>query len=386
MLSRRLKTSAQGDLLRRVTLTICTVLAFVEASDALSLVAEDPPGKVVTLYVTAIDANGHAVTNLTSADFQIFDNGKLQHIVSFKPPAAQSGPKTAPATTVILFDLLNANFDRRGYESGLLVHALEPLEAGNSVYLALLTNSGDFYPVGGPAASQAGMSVPSPEDVDGKQATVPWTAQVRSLLDQAIQKEYGFRPVDDANPGVQAEATFRTLSELAERLAEIPGQKTIVWITRGTPNWVEYPYGCKDVEFPDGSGSYLAGKCSDICRLPHGKCLDYTPFLQHFSEVLERTDTRIYSVRQNVGSALPPTERGTAEDTLHRLADLTGGAIYSDGQTENAIVDSLKKAPARYRLAYQAPRADGKYHRLRVVSTQAGVRIKSQQGYFAVQP
>lgn len=301
-----------------------------------------------------------------------------------EPPAAQS--KTAPPTTVILFDLLNGSFERREYESGLLVRALQPLEGGNSVYLDLLTSHGDLYPVGGPPASQPGMGLPPAKEVDEKPMSAPWTLQIHALLDQAIQREYGFRPVDDTDTGVRAEATFRALMELAERLAETPGQKTIVWITRGTPNWVDYTYGCHDVEFSDGSGSYLAGNCSGNCRRLRGKCIDYTPFLQHFSAMLERTGTSIYSVEENVGSSLPSNDRGTAEDTLHRLADLTGGTMYSDGQTENAIVDSLKKAPARYRLAYEAPPPDGKYHKLRVVCTRKDVRIESRRGYFADQP
>jgi hypothetical protein len=68
---------------------------------------------------------------------------------------------------------------------------------------------------------------------------------------------------------------------------------------------------------------------------------------------------------------------------LQKLADLTGGRLYHDGQVQKAITDSLKNAGARYQLAYAAPLLDGKYHKLRVACSLEGVRIEVQQGYFA---
>jgi VWFA-related protein len=384
-----LQTSARGKLTRRLTLATFALLVLAQVPEAASRVANDnlADRKDVTLSVAAMDTNGHVVTNLTSSDFKIFDNGKLQHTVSFKPAAVQSGDETPPPTTVVLLDLLNGSPERYEYESQLLIRALEPLQSGNSVYLDLLTNHGDLYPVGGPGASQPGGLLPMAQgaDVDEKPIGAPWTRQIHSLFDQAIQKVYGFRPIDDTDAGVRAEVTFRTLGQLAEQLSVLPGRKTIVWITRGAQNWVDYPYGCHDVTFP-GAGGYLAGTCSGDCRRLRGKCIDYTPFLRHFSMTLEQTSTSIYSVRENVGSSLPPNERGTAEDTLHRLADLTGAPMYSDGQTENAIVQSLENAPPRYQLGYEAPPPDGKYHKLRVVCTRKGVRTESRRGYFADQP
>jgi VWFA-related protein len=171
-------------------------------------------------------------------------------------------------------------------------------------------------------------------------------------------------------------------------LTGIPGPKTIVWITRLVPNWLHYPYGCKDVTFPDESGGYLAGKCTSDCtkwRGP-GKCIDCTPFLRHFSAELDRTDTIIYSVEETGESSLPPADRGSAKDTLQQLANLTGGRMYSNGETEKAITQSLEDARGRYQVAYNAPAADGKYHKLRVACTRKDVRIDSQRGYFADQP
>src|ERR1035441_8044472 len=67
----------------------------------------------VTLNILALDAKGHPVTDLASAGFRIYDDGKLQTIASFKPGAAHS----QPPTTLIFFDLLNSVSGHREYIS-----------------------------------------------------------------------------------------------------------------------------------------------------------------------------------------------------------------------------------------------------------------------------
>ena len=328
-----------------------------------------PSTKDVVLNVTALDAKGRPVADLTCADFQIFDEGKPQHIAPCNLTADQ------PSTTLILWDLLNSIRGHREYTSSLLVRALQPLTAGDSVYLYLLTNHGDLYPV-------HALQTPRPPESGG----TPWTQQVRPTLDQAIQKVYGLRPVDEQNEGIRAGETFHMLGELEKQLAEVPGPKTIVWITTGVSNWMLSPYGCQDLIFPGELGSYLAGKCSSDCAKWGGaeKCIDYSPFLRHFSAELARTGTNIYSVEETPSGGLPRADRGSAKDTLEQLTDLTGGRMYSRGEVEKAITQSLEGARARYKLVFDGA-ADGKYHNLRVTSTRKGVHVEAPRSYFADQ-
>ena len=192
--------------------------------------------------------------------------------------------------------------------------------------------------------------------------------------------------MDDRDIGVRAAATFRMLSDLGEQLNGIRGPKTIVWLTAGAPNLVRYPYGCRDVVIEGDSESYLAGGCSGDCRKwGVDKCINYSPFLRHFSAELSRNGTIIQSVEVTAEGALAPAAPGSAKDTLQQLANLTGGRVYTGGEVEKAIVHSLRDAGARYRLAFEDPPADGKYHRLRVACTRKGVRLEAQRGYFAEQ-
>jgi VWFA-related protein len=365
-----------------LTATACAFSAGSQSPNANIDNGNNPlsPAKTVIVNVTALDASGQPLIDLTAADFQIFDQGQPQRIASLKPIVAHPASGFSRPTTVILFDLLNSVPHIREYINTLLIHALEPLETGDSIYLYLLTNHGDLYPVRDLAgAADFGKN--------GGPAGTPWTRQIHPLMDRAIKKVYGFMPVDDRDIGIRAAATFRALAELEEQMTQAPGPKSIVWITAGVRNWLHYPLGCgRNVTFQRGSESYVAARCSTDCTTWRaGQCLDYTPFLRHFSAELDRASTAFYSVEETANGGLRAADRGTSTDTLQQLADLTGGRMYVGAEVEKAIAQSQRDARARYQLAYEAPAPDGKYHKLRLACARKDVAIEAQRGYFADQ-
>jgi hypothetical protein len=137
------------------------------------------------------------------------------------------------------------------------------------------------------------------------------------------------------------------------------------------------------------SNSYLAGKCSLECypNPSDTKCLDYTPFLQHFATEAAVADTTVASVAVT-NTPLLDVARETAANTLRQLADLTGGQVYvnMNSEVESATRDALSAAKARYQIAFPATDRDGKYHKVRVVCSRQGVHIVAPQGYFAPAP
>lgn len=328
------------------------------------------------LNVTALDEKGQPVTDLDSKDFQVYEDHKIQTITDFYPPMPPRPGKAASAT-LILFDLLNTVYTQRENSTTQMVTALQPLEASDSIFLYLLSNRGEWYPVHALyTQSQGAASVAS---------DAPWTRQIRPLLDQTIDKVNALRIEDYKDAGGRTAATFLALNQVGGAFVKIPGPKSIVWLTRGAPNWVDYPYGCKDVPFPDGTGSYIGGKCTDTCTRRPGvaKCVDYTPFLASFGAKLARTDTVFSSVIINAQGALPPADRGRSRDTLQQLANVSGGQVYLKGEIEAAIGNALQCGRARYQFTYNAVAADGKYHRVRVDCARKGVRIQAPQGYYA---
>jgi hypothetical protein len=166
--------------------------------------------------------------------------------------------------------------------------------------------------------------------------------------------------VDDKDFAVRSGKTLLALGELGQQLARIRGPKTIVWITTGVWNWLDFPYGCKDELFGGASGSFLAGKCEVGCaRWVSDKCVDYGPFLQYFTAQLVRTNTVINSVEVTHENMIPRTDRGTAGDTLEQLARQTGGKVYLNNDVGKAIGDSFANArgDTRSRIPERLPTA-----------------------------
>ena len=324
---------------------------------------QQKPQTLNKLNVVALDAHGHPVANLTSADFQVYDDGKPQPIIWFgfkrgKPtqtplaPGEYSNRSGARRdTVVILFDMLNERVLGDATVRTEIIDALKNLESGERIYLYLLTPRGEVFPV---------HPLPS-SDTEPKPEAEPWTRQVASMLDQALKPFVGFRPVDDFDLKVRYEQTIRALNDLGSQMSEVIGRKNLVWVTPGFPI---YGYS-----------------------ISAGSRIDVTNPLNDFYERLALSQIVVYPVDQSMRGA----GAGLAtysEQTLQAAADLTGGRRLTSDRVENAITDALTDSRANYEIAYQTPaqKPDGKRHKVRVTTARKDVRLQTVQAYYVLPP
>ena len=340
-------------------------LALLRAGDS----AQDEP-RMVDLNVVALDSHGQAVTDLTREELRVTDNGKPQAITFFHHRNSELGavPKlganefsnrggaNVPRATVILFDLMNEKFSTRGTTASQLVRYLEPLESADYLYLYCLGVDGRLYPVHG---------LPGPED---RPATpgVPWTRQIKPLLDAAMRALTQTRPVDEFDPTYRVQLTFQALDHVAAELSQVPGRKSLVWLTDGVP-----------IE--------LGPNRSDT-----GDFVDFTPLVRQMSQVFDRFSTAIYPVRlvmmgspQGMGGA-GGSGLGSI-DTLEQFADLTGGRPDAGKDISAAVRQAMSDMRTSYQIGYFPPAAnwDNKLHKLRITCSRKGVRIQAKTGYYA---
>jgi VWFA-related protein len=331
--------------------------------------ADPPEPRMLDLNVVALDEHGQAVTNLTGDDFRVTDSGKAQTIAFFRhrdsglntPPQLAPGEfsnrngANIPRATVILFDLMNERFGTRGMTANQLIHDLGSLESADYVYLYLLTLSGRLYGV---------HPLPGPEG-QKPSGGVPWTKDMKPLLDQALRAVLQVRPVD-IDVAVRVELTFRALDALAYELSRVPGHKSIVWLTDGVP-----------IE--------LGPRRSDT-----GDWVDFTPLLRQMSDAFDRSGVAIYPVRQvNLGSpdnVDGANHNGLASiETLELLAGMTGGRPDAVKDVGGVVRQAVIDMRTSYQIGYYPPEKnwDDKYHKLRVTCTRKGVRIQTKTGYYA---
>lgn len=325
---------------------------------------------MVDLNVVAVDNHGQPVTDLSRNEFQVSDSGKPQTIAFFRHRdselwhAPALGPKefsnrggaNIPHATLILFDLLNERFATRGTSANQLVHDLEALETADFVYLYLLTLNGSLYPVHG---------LPGREGETSQPGGVPWTRQIKPLLDQALRTVTQLRPFD-IDVAVREQLTYYALSAISVQLSRVPGRKSIVWLTDGVP-----------IE--------LGPNRSDT-----GDWVDFTPMLRQMSDAFDRSGVAIYPVRLiMMGSADSmggPGRSGIGSmDTLNQFAEMTGGRPDGVKDIGSAVRQAIKDMRTSYQIAYYPPPKnwDDKFHKIRVTCTRKGVRIQAKMGYYA---
>jgi hypothetical protein len=320
----------------------------------------------VTLTVTALDRNHRPVADLHCNELKVLDEGKPQPITD----CSMLDPKQS--TVVIVWDLLNIVKGHRAYSNDLLVRSIRSLKDAGSVYLYLLSNSGALYPVHSLDATETRQFA--------------WPQQIQPALDSAFDKVVRIRPIDFQDDGVRTAATFLKLAEVRDALKKIAGPKTILWLTTGVSNLMRTPYGCRAVKFP-GEPDYVAGQCVPTCG-KYGSsttCIDYTPFLQHFAADLQHSGTSLYIVEETPYDQLPRTDSGSPRDTLEQLSLLAGARLFTRGQIGSALNGALTDSLARFQISF-AGAADGRDHRLRIVTTRRDVSIEGSKRYLVARP
>ena len=335
---------------------------------ACSLQAQ-PPFR--TLHLAVFDKSGQPVTDLAPGDLQVSDDGKPQQVlflhlndnkpIQAAPPAAhefsnQKRPRTGGV--VILFDLLNGTFTDRNFVASTILRSLEHLEDPANVFLYILTNKGELYPV-------------HPLSKERAAGEENWIAQAKGLIENAIQNVYGLRPIDEQFEGNKEIMAYRALRELAGAMTSLSGRKSIVWTSQGFSMQIGMGGHCQDINV-DG----VKAPCT-------GNFVDFTPPARRLAEAVDAAGVSIYPVDESESAAAV-----MAREMFTTLAGLTGGKLFTRGQTPAAVASALLAARMNYTLGYEPPSKNwnGKFHKVKVTSSRKGVDIQAEDGYIADPP
>jgi len=349
---------------------------------------------LIVIPVVVRDASGHTVGNLSKEDFQVFDNRKPEDITDFfvektepaQPAAAGTGAPPGPGSfkkflvpdrfTALVFDDVHSNFDNLP-QLQAASQKLISTSLARSERLGIFSTSGKLAieftdnrdkllegvrhlqpnPLPGsrpptcPALSHADANrIVRRHDGGARAAAVGEVMQcgVRDprMADEMVSDtaEQVLRIGD-----IQTSMVLNTISKLLDRLAALPGQRTIV---------VASP------SFVISDGEHTEYQIVDRAVRAH--------------VLINSLDTQGLSAGD---------EEVANSDVLKEFAYGTGGSFV---RNTNDLTEGLRRVAAPPEYTYQlgiSPqniREDGKYHHLKVQLTNGrNLSVSAREGYFA---
>jgi len=348
--------------------------------------------RLVTIDVVAQDKKGQPIPGLTKNDFELWEDGIPQEIREFSiegsmvlPAPGRAPLATVPAgtltnrpaqpleiptaSTVILLDGLNTRVDALAMARNQIAKFLRHMEPGDRV--ALYSRGKDLWIVQD-FTSDSTVLLKALEGMHAER-NAPAGPQLSSLFppDVSLAK---LTPL--MWPQIVG-MTLRGFEAIGQHLTDVPGRKTLIWISYGIPLTV------KDAQ---------------------GNETDFTPQVRKASCLLSNYNVALYPIDARglvvgeYGPGSQPTALSmsgpvkamlSARDTSILLAELTGGrAVYGDNDFALAIRSAIDDARLTYVLGYYpaAEKWDSQFHTFKVRVNRPGVKLLYRTGYLAIDP
>jgi VWFA-related protein len=402
--------------------------------------------RLVQVSVFVQDGKGKPITGLEKEDFTVLDQGKPQKIAVFaaEPPAPLKLSHPLPkyvftnrfdlrgqeteGVTVVLFDALNTSGNDQIYVRKQVLRFLQTLKPGDHVAIYALTRElqvlHEFTQDAGALVNAVNHFAPKegtaydashPEKVDlvGMTGEKDWLSFQNALNNSNAM-------IADRNTINRATTTSAAIEAIADHLAAIPGQKSLIWVSGGFPIQIgTVPIGESDIHNRTGAGSRSdarsaagAGEYAPVGgedptnKLPRSDRdqASLEPELAHAIFALNRVNMTIYPVDAR-GVELDPatdpatrsattsqdssifTQRQETRDSSRLLADRTGGqAFFGNNDLDDAMRRAMDDGRYAYTIAFYPDHEkwNGKFHEIKISVKASGAHLRYRKGYFAV--
>ncbi len=380
---------------------------------------------LVEVRVVVRDSKGHIVDNLKQDDFQLFDNGKPQAITRFSvervtdkpfvhaeststaadetaaPTAAQ--PVIAKRFVAYLFDDMHLTQPDLTQARNAAVKHLQSLGAEDRAGVFTTSGQGqqDFTDDRAQLIAAINRIIPRSQQTSvvrqcpdlsyymadlmlNKNDSI--AQQIAIDLTRACEDPLGMIANDqtfasDARAGARREleigdhevqVSFSTLDALLRRMAELPGQRTIVLVSSGFMN--------SDLLWQESELMERAVHANVVINT-----MDARGLYNSATDASEPgyTDPHISGRLEQYRIA----EKGMNQVVLADIADATGGTFFHNN---NDLEEGFRRLAAPPETSYllgfapQSMKLDGSYHNLKVkLKPPAEGRVQARKGYFA---
>jgi VWFA-related protein len=363
--------------------------------------------RLVLLDVVVTNGKGEPVPGLLGEDFQVWEDGKPQKLLSFEEhKGAASTPVKLPpmppgvftnyplnkapdSVNVLLLDWLNTQPPDQAYVRAQTIHYLKSVPPGTS--LAVFTLGSRLHMVQGfttdPAVLLAALEnrKAGPGAEPSRLLATPVQAAVeQDVVNLMIMNQAAPAAIDAVRQEMSAtgalhtddrvKTTLQALQQLARFLSGIPGRKNVIWFAGSFPISI----------FPDGAP---AREYEGDLRLTADLLTPGRVAIYPVSAAGLAGDATYYpEYAQGPRIAEENAKRAESQIAMEELARDTGGqALYNTNSLSDAMAHAINSGSHYYGLAY-APtdkKMNGKYRAIQVKLVHGEYKLAYRRGYYS---
>lgn len=366
----------------------------------------------VRVDVIATDRQGNAVTDLTQADFEVFEDNKPQAVETFRLVKVDAAAPDYTARTIrtradeeaaaadenarIFVFFLDDYHVRRGSAMGVR----KPVTEFIRTQLApadLVAVMYPLTPLDGVVLTRDHESVArAVERFEGRK----FDYEPRN----GIEMQYSHQPTEVVER-IRRQVSLSALKGLAIKLGALrEGRKAMVLVSEGytamlPPQMRDAVAGFSGLGNPN-RGNPLAGENNPYEDRARAMAeFDMQQELQLVFDAANRSNTAIYAVdprglsagefdmADNIGMRQSQDALRSTIASLQLLAENTDGrAIVNSNDLARGMQQIVRDSSAYYLLGYNSSSAaqDGKFHPIRVRVKRPGVQVRARKGYWAL--
>lgn len=426
--------------LRLALLWASSIAAIAQAqttsADVQSIPTFKAKTRLVLLDVVVTNNKGEPVTGLKKGDFEVFEDGGPQLVLTFEehkgasptqiklppmPPNVYTNfplVQTADSVNVLLLDALNTPTSDQVYVHKQMIkyvktipprtrvaiftlasrlRMLQGITTDSSLLLAAI-NTTKAGPTPSPLRASTVESDADQSRIDFLTNEAQGPASPNQTLAQAAVD-----PINATRQFLNDTALFQTesrismtleaMQQLARYLADIPGRKNVIWVSGSFPAGIVPD---SDLTDPFSGVANFQEEIRKTTNLLSSAQVSIYPIAAEglTSDVAFQVNNREITQRrgnQSMQDALQESRKATIDlDASHasmeQLARDTGGqAIYNTNGLKDALTRVVNNGTRYYSLAYSPSNAnmDGKYRHIQVKLVTRKETLAYRRGYYA---